>query len=88
MDTKTSENSSKAGESQPVDDGLQVRIRIIMMKRLPGFRFLDQQYLAKKLRRSETAISLALAGKRSQLLARIIRHLDWLERKDMEKKAA
>ena len=71
-----------------MDDGLQVRIRIIMMKRLPGFRFLDQQYLAKKLRRSETAISLALAGKRSQLLARIIRHLDWLERKDMEKKAA
>jgi len=88
MNGTTSDNTSKGPESQPVDDGLQVRIRIIMMKRLPSFRFLDQQYLAKKLRRSETAISLALAGKRSQLLARIVKHLDYLERKEIEKKAA
>ncbi len=75
---ETSENTEKQAESQPIEVALQTRIRIIMMKR--QFRFLDQRYLAKKLKRSEMAISYALNGRRKQLLARIIKHLDWLEK--------
>jgi hypothetical protein len=86
MKQETSENNQKQAESQPLDAALQARIRIIMMKR--RFRYLDQRYLAKKLKRSEMAISYALNGKRNQLLARITKHLDWLERKDAEKLAA
>jgi len=86
MKPETSETKQEAGQSQPIDDALQVRIRIIMMKR--RFRFLDQRYLSKKLKRSEMAISYALSGKRNQLLARIVTHLDYLERKEIEKKAA
>ena len=79
MNEKTNEASQKAVENQPLDMALQTRIRIIMMKR--RFSFLDNQYLARKLRRSETAISFALNGRRKQLLARIITHLDYLDRK-------
>jgi hypothetical protein len=79
MKQKTSENTEKPAESQPLDEALQVRVRIIMMKR--RFPFLDQQYLAKKLKRSEVAVSFALNGKSKKLLARIITHLDYLDRK-------
>jgi aryl carrier-like protein len=46
---------------------------------------LDYQHLAKKLRRSGTAITFALQAKRPQLLARIVRYLNWLDRQRAKK---
>jgi hypothetical protein len=84
MNDQANNVTQNAAESQIIDEGLQVRIRMLTMKQT-RFRFLDQPYLAKKLHRSQTAISQALAGKRRELLARITRHLDYLERRYGEK---
>jgi hypothetical protein len=65
------------------DDPEAIRKRIYLMKL--DFPQLDNQYLAKKLNRSNTAITFALQGKRSTLLARIVRHLDYLESQHQKK---
>jgi len=46
-----------------------------------GYRFLNQKYLAKKLNRTEGAISQALNGypHYDELRMRIVRHLVWVE---------
>jgi hypothetical protein len=75
MKPDMSESNEKGAEKQALD----TRIRIITLKR--RFPFLDQRYLARKLKRSDVAISYALSGKGKKLLARIIVHLDYLERK-------
>jgi hypothetical protein len=58
----------------PATVALRIRIRGI-----------EQDALAKRLRRSQTAISRALAGERKTLLGRINRYLDYLDRRDAAK---
>ncbi len=61
-------------ESQVMSDLDQVFLR---MRRIG----ITQCYLAKKLDRSKSSISYALSGKRKKILERIIRHLNYLEKK-------
>jgi len=61
-------------ESQVTVDLDQVFLRI---RRLG----ISQSYLAKKLHRSKSSVSYALSGKRRKFLKRILRHLEYLERK-------
>ena len=61
-------------ESQAKIDPDQVFLR---MRRIG----ITQRYLAGKLNRSKSSISYALSGKRKKLFGRIVRHLDYLEKK-------
>lgn len=58
-----------------------IRLRILAMQLSGDYPALEQQYLAKKLKRTRGAISRALSGEIPSLLARIVRHLDFLERR-------
>jgi hypothetical protein len=73
----------KEAEQEKTDkeviDCISVKRRIHLMQL--DFPFLEQKYLARKLRRSNTAISFALSGKRPNLLSRINRHLNYLQNK-------
>ena len=79
------ESNAKRAENQAVDPEA-IRRRIHLMKL--DFPFLDQTYLAKKLNRSSAAITFALSGRRNTLLARVVRHLDYLEARRAKKLAA
>jgi hypothetical protein len=74
----TPDNQKQVPKGQAPLTGAETRLRIYTMQLSGDYPILDQQYLAKKLNRSETAIVFALDGKSPKLLARINRHLDWL----------
>ena len=58
-----------------------IRGRIEIMKRDCKVLRYHNRYLARKLRRSPTAITFALNGHRPLLLKRIAKHLDSLQKK-------
>lgn len=76
------ETNKAMSESQAADPEA-VRRRIHMMKL--DYPFLNQQYLAKKLNRTPVSITYALNGQSRPLLARIVRHLDYLESRRRKK---
>jgi predicted transcriptional regulator len=45
----------------------------------------NQMYFAKKMNRTQAAISRALNGELEPLYNRIVRHIEWLESKQGEK---
>lgn len=73
---ETTQTDKEKQDSSPLD----IRLKFTRMKQ-DGFRFLDQEYLAKKLNMSQGMISFAFAGKAPLLLKRISRHLDYLQNK-------
>jgi len=86
-----SESTQNLTEIKPENQVLipaEVKIRILRMQLSGDFDFLEYQYLAKRLKRSNGAISRALKGEIPSVLARIKRHLDWLERRHEKKLAA
>lgn len=68
-------------------DPLAIRLQMVRMKQT-DFAFLNNRYLGKKLNRTDSAISYAFDGKIPGLLARIERHLLWLEARRAKKLAA
>jgi len=71
--------TTESGQEKQVITGAQVRKRIFDMQLSGDYPGLEQQYLAKKLNRTPSAVVYALNDKSPKLLARIVRHLDWLE---------
>lgn len=85
------ESTQNLTENKPenqVPSAAEVKLRLYKMQLSGDFDFLEQQYLAKKLNRSNGAISRALNGEIPTLLARIVRHLDFLDRRRAKKLAA
>ena len=74
-------------ETQALDPNA-VKLRFFEMQLSGDYPMLAQQYLAKKLNRSTAAISRAFSGNIPTVLARISRHLDWLERRRAKRLAA
>lgn len=82
--TNLTETVPEKQEPKPAD----VKLRLLAMQLSGDYPMLEQQYLARKLNRSNGAISRALKGELPILLSRIVRHLDWLERKALRKRVA
>ena len=80
--TKQTKPTEKPAENQI--DLLEVRLRILRMQKT-DYVFLNNRYLAEKLNRHESNISHALSGRAPKLLARLTRHLDWLEARRSKK---
>ena len=85
IDQQANLTENKAENQGPTP--AEVRLRILAMQLSGDYPMLEHRYLAKKLNRTGGAITHALDGDSPKLLARIVRHLDWLQR-TREKKAA
>jgi hypothetical protein len=86
--SESTQNLTENEVENQVLDPKAVKLRFLEMQLSGDYPMLEQQYLARRLNRSKGAISRAFSGEIPSLLARISRHLDWLQRRRAKRLAA